>query len=259
MDHQSTLALFDRQMRQAAPPETSSTTIEADDRVVRHLGGDQGWNAVLWSGLDEESADEAIAAQIEFFGSREFEWKLYGHDRPADLGDRLRTAGFVPEEQETLMIAAIGDLDLEVTLPDGVRLEPVTDAAGVELLLRAHEDAFGESADWLRPRVLAQLAESPENVRLVVALAGDRPISGARMDLNPGTAFASLWGGGTAPGWRGRGVYRALVAHRARIAAELGYEYLQVDASDQSRPILQRLGFAALTTTTPYQWRPLGR
>lgn len=39
---------------------------------------------------------------------------------------------------------------------------------------------------------------------------------------------------------------------RARIAAELGYRYLQVDATDQSRPILQRLGFAALSTTTPY-------
>jgi len=54
------------------------------------------------------------------------------------------------------------------------------------------------------------------------------------------------------PGWRGRGVYRALVAHRARVAAERGYRYLQVDASDESRPILERLGFHPLTTTTPY-------
>ncbi len=52
--------------------------------------------------------------------------------------------------------------------------------------------------------------------------------------------------------WRGRGLYRALIAFRARIAAERGYRYLQVDASDQSRPILERLGFVALTTTTPY-------
>jgi hypothetical protein len=32
--------------------------------------------------------------------------------------------------------------------------------------------------------------------------------------------------------------------------------FLQVDASDNSRPILQRLGFVALTTTTPYVWSP---
>ncbi|MYS42540.1 GNAT family N-acetyltransferase, partial [Streptomyces sp. SID5998] len=74
--------------------------------------------------------------------------------------------------------------------------------------------------------------------------------------LPPGTGFAGLWGGGTVAGWRGRGVYRALVAHRARIAADRGYRHLHVDASAQSRPILERLGFAALTTTTPYVYEP---
>jgi hypothetical protein len=47
-------------------------------------------------------------------------------------------------------------------------------------------------------------------------------------------------------------VFRALVAHRARLVAERGYTYLQVDASSESRPILRRLGFTELTTTTPY-------
>ena len=55
---------------------------------------------------------------------------------------------------------------------------------------------------------------------------------------------------------RGRGIYRALVARRAAIAQERGIRYLQVDASDDSRPILERLGFTPLTTSTPYIWRP---
>ncbi len=76
------------------------------------------------------------------------------------------------------------------------------------------------------------------------------------MELVPGTRFAGLWGGGTVETWRGRGIYRALVAHRARIAADHGYRYVQVDASDQSRPILERLGLAPLTTTTPYVYEP---
>jgi GNAT superfamily N-acetyltransferase len=71
-----------------------------------------------------------------------------------------------------------------------------------------------------------------------------------------GTEFATLWGGSTLPAWRGRGIYRALVAHRARLAAECGCRYLEVDASDDSRPILERLGFVAVTTTTPYVWSP---
>jgi hypothetical protein len=49
-----------------------------------------------------------------------------------------------------------------------------------------------------------------------------------------------------------RGVYRALVAHRARLAIERGYRYLQVDAMPASEPILRRLGFVRLGTTIPY-------
>jgi GNAT superfamily N-acetyltransferase len=86
-------------------------------------------------------------------------------------------------------------------------------------------------------------------------MAGDRPVSAARMVVYPGTGFAGLWGGGTAPQWRGRGIYRALVARRMQVAAELGCEYLQVDATDMSRPILERLGFRALSVTTPYEFR----
>jgi GNAT superfamily N-acetyltransferase len=76
------------------------------------------------------------------------------------------------------------------------------------------------------------------------------------METAPGTGFAGLWGGGTVPEWRGRGLYHALVAHRARIAADRGHPWLQVDASDDSRPVLGRLGFTVLSTTTPYDYRP---
>ena len=90
-------------------------------------------------------------------------------------------------------------------------------------------------------------------VLLVVAMAGDEPVSAARMECPPGTNFASLWGGGTVPGWRRRGIYRALVAYRAQIAAARGYRYLYVDALPTSRPILGGLGFTALACTTPYR------
>lgn len=85
----------------------------------------------------------------------------------------------------------------------------------------------------------------------LVVLADGEPVSSARMELYPGTDFAGLWGGGTVAEWRGKGIYRALVAYRARIATERGYRYLQVDASAMSAPILDRLGFTALGTTTP--------
>ncbi|WP_460061318.1 GNAT family N-acetyltransferase [Streptomyces sp. YKOK-I1] len=258
MDHAAVLALYDRDMREGARPESSDARIERTGGVVRHVGGEGGWNGVLWSDLDGADADAAIAAQVAFFAGRgaEFEWKHHGHDRPADLGRRLTGAGFTAEPEETLMIGETSEQLVDVPPPQGVRIERVTDAAGVELMVAANEKAFGHDGSFLRDLVLARLTAAPDTIVALVALAGDEPVSSARMELIPGTRFAGLWGGGTVPQWRGRGIYRALIAHRAGIAAERGYRYLQVDASDQSRPILERLGFAALTTTTPYLYTP---
>ncbi|GHA49270.1 N-acetyltransferase [Streptomyces tauricus] len=254
MDHTAVLALFDREMREHARPFGPDSVVERVGGVVRHVGSEQGWNGVLWSDLTESDADAAIAEQCRYFArlGREFEWKLYGHDRPHDLGQRLLAAGFTPEPAETLMVIEAGELDLDAGPPPGVELRPVTDAAGVGLMADVHEQAFGTPGTGLRHQLLAQLDEAPDTLVAVVAVADGVPVSSARMELVPGTQFAGLWGGGTVEAWRGRGIYRALIAHRARVAVDRGYPYLQVDASDQSRPILRRLGFAPLTTTVPY-------
>ncbi|WP_445527679.1 GNAT family N-acetyltransferase [Streptomyces cyslabdanicus] len=258
MDQAAVLALYDRDLREGARPDGPGTRVERVGNVVRQIGSDQDWSCVLWSDLDEASVDAAIAEQTARFGGSgvTFEWKVYGHDRPADLGQRLLAAGFAPEPEETLMVGDIAELHLDAEPPEGVQLRTVTDEAGVDLLVRVHEAAFGTDGSRLRHALLTRLAAEPDTLVAVVALAAGVPVSGARMELVPGTPFAGLWGGGTVEGWRGRGVYRALVAHRARAAADRGYRYLQVDASDQSRPILERLGFVALTTTTPYMYEP---
>lgn len=254
MDIDAVQELFDRQLRQGARPDGPGTRVERVDGVVRQTGTADDWNGVLWSDLDAATADAAIAAQIRHFTAegRAFEWKLYAHDGPGDLGGRLAAAGFTAEPEEAVMVAPVRDLPTAVDLPEGLRLLQVTDAAGVDLMVDVHARAFGTDSGHLRHRLLSRLREAPDSVVPVVAMAGDRPVSAARMELPPGTDFAGLWGGGTVAEWRGRGLYRALIAFRARIAAERGYPYLQVDASDQSRPILARLGFVPLTTTTPY-------
>ncbi|MFB7560432.1 GNAT family N-acetyltransferase [Streptomyces brevispora] len=260
-NHESLLAVFDREMREHARPDGPGVRVERTGDVVRQAGAAHDWNGVVWSSpdLDAVRADAAIAAQVAHCVERgydEFEWKLYAHDRPADLGARLLAAGFEAEDPETLLVAPVADLPTEVVLPDGIRLRTVRDEADVELMALAHEQAFGADRTRLRHQVLARLKEDPDHFVGVLAMAGDEPVSSARMELYAGTGFAGLWGGGTVQEWRGRGVYRALVAFRARIAAERGFRYLQVDATEQSRPILQRLGFTVLGTTTPYVYRP---
>ena len=258
MDVAEVLARYDAQLRRdvrAAPP----ARVERAGSVVRYLNDDEegGWEAVVWADLDGSTADAQIAGELAFFAARgrRFEWKHHAYDRPADLPARLVAAGFEPDEDEALLVAEIGSLAAVTTAPDGVRLVPVDDETGVDQVVAVHEEVFGTDHSWLRRELAARL-EAPETGAAVLAVAGDRPVCAGRVEFHAGTDFASLWGGGTLPGWRGRGIYRALVDHRARLAAERGYRYLQVDASPESQPILQRLGFVRLTTTTPYVWRP---
>ncbi|MFG2878078.1 GNAT family N-acetyltransferase [Streptomyces sp. NPDC048337] len=251
-------AEYDARMRRDAQPDSARARVERAGAVVRQTAPELGWNGVLWSDLDEGTADAEIAAQVAYFSGRgapEFEWKLYGHDRPADLGDRLRAAGLVPEPAETLMVGSAAELArLPLEPPEGITLRVVTDEAGVDLMMDVHARAFGTERPRIRALMVDLLREEPESIAAVVAMAGDTPVSAARMEMRPGASFAGLWGGGTDPRWRGRGIYRLLVAHRARIAAERGIPYLQVDASADSRPILERLGFGVLGVTVPYVW-----
>jgi GNAT superfamily N-acetyltransferase len=259
MNPATALAAFDSQVRQSTRPDETGALIEADGTIVRSVSpDDRSGSWITWSRLNSGNADAVIAAQVEFFRARhqQFEWKLYDYDQPADLATRLLEAGFLPDDEELLMVAEAAQVVAEVPLPAGVSLRQVFGTAGVELLFDVHERVFGTTEPRLRQSVLAMLADSPESMEMVIAFAGEEPVCAARVEFPAGCDFAGLWGGGTVPAWRGKGMYRALVAYRARLAVARGYRYLQVDALPASQPILTRLGFVPLARTTPYIWDP---
>ena len=254
MDRQAVLAAFDEQIRQHPALNTPDGHIEHDHGVIRSVSGEDGWTGVTWSNLDEVSADAVIASQISRFAelSPPWEWKHYSYDQPPDLPDRLLAAGFKREPAEALLVAEIADLTLDVPPPPGIELRAVVDKQGVEALLSVHDEVFGGDHSPLKQTVLAGLGRQPSTTVGVVAWAGQTPIAAGRVEFHVGTDFASLWGGVTLPAWRGRGVFRSLVAHRTTLASARGFRYIQVDASPDSRPILQRFGFVELATTTPF-------
>jgi GNAT superfamily N-acetyltransferase len=264
MDRAAVLTAFNEQVRQATAPDGTGASFEKSDVVVRRLApsGQEG-SGIFWTDLDAGNADAVIAGEVAIFAARgeEFEWKLYDYDQPADLGERLRAAGFAAEAPESFMVAEAAAVAAELKSaaePAGVRIERVTDPAGVARMNQVSEAVFAEDRSELTQSILAQLATAPDMTGLFVAMAGDLPVSSARIEFLPHCEFAGLWGGGTLAEWRGRGIYRALVRSRAELAVQRGYAYLTVDASPDSRPILERLGFIRLAVTTPYIWAPAG-
>ena len=240
------LATYEEQVRRRPTWEG----VERAEHVIRLLH--PAWRGILWSDLDESNADAVIAREVERFkGAGEWEWKHYSYDRPPDLPDRLVAAGFVADATETMLIARTDDLPRQSSLPDGVELREVTDEAGAAAMGKVHGEGFGEAPNEALAREVLEEIRSG-TTRAVVAFAGDRPICAGRIEFYKGTDFTGLFGGATVPEWRRKGIFRAVVAQRTAWAADAGYRYLQTDASDDSRPILERLGFIPVAKTTPY-------
>jgi GNAT superfamily N-acetyltransferase len=255
------LAAYDAQLRAHVPEQLpADVTFERDGPLLRWHGM-AGRGFVVYrdlGGLEGADLDELIARQVRAFAERgeSFEWKLHGHDRPADLPERLGAAGFVPEEEETVVIAPVSEIASAPRLPDGVTLREVIERADLERIAALEQTIWGSDHHWLPEMLHGEHLADPEGLTVVVAEAGDEMVCAAWVRFERGTDFVTLWGGATLPQWRRRGIYRAMVAHRASLAAERGFGLVEVDASDDSRPILERLGFIAVTTTTPYVWSP---
>lgn len=230
---------------------------EVEGPLVRCRAPEFGF--AMLTGPSHELGSDAVTRLVERTAERladlEWEFKTWDHDHPA-LRGVLERAGAHPEEHEALVIGEAAPLADEVALPPGLTVRETRERADLERiaelgrLVWGHHQGPGQVED-----LMAQL-EAGAPVRVFLVEDGDLLVSAARIELVPGTGFAGLWGGNTHPDYRGRGVYRALVAIRARVAVEAGYRYLQVDASDDSRPILERLGLQVVGGTQPWVFQP---
>ena len=250
--------LFYEQVRRGTTSDGLSIVAASPHFVRWTASGDVGWSEIAWSDLDETTADQVITEQIDHFATidQDFVWRVYEDDLPTDLTTRLASAGFEHIGTSELMIARVADTATGVELPDGVTLVRANDSSGIRQLIEVHAEVLDVDQTQLGRTLLAQLSVAPLLNELVVAVASGTPVSSARVQFVPDCDFAGLWGGSTLPQWRGKGLFRAMVAYRARVAAERGYNYLYVIASSQSRPILEHLAFESFGSIATFRWQP---
>ena len=184
------------------------------------------------------------------------EWKTRGHDRAPGLHEALLERGFTPDEPESIMLGEARVLAVDVVLPEGVTLRRVTEEADVRAMARWQDEAFGDPVS----EEMADATAAPAGPRRRDGAVGRRGgrADGQRRPAGAGARHATSPGSGAAPpceAWRGRGIYRALTAARARSALALGKTLIHSDSTEYSRPILERSGLVKVSTTTPYEWR----
>jgi GNAT superfamily N-acetyltransferase len=143
--------------------------------------------------------------------------------------------------------------------PAGIDIRRVESPDALADLVAVEDEVWSEDHGWLGAELADEMARTPADIAIFIAYAGAKPVSAGWIRIHGARAFATLWGGSTLPGYRSRGIYRHLVALRAELARARGARYLAVEASADSRPILERNGFQPLSVIDSYLWRPPGR
>lgn len=248
------LAAYDAHLRTSAEVLGASSVERLGPLWVARYEG--GRLFVTYAELDSPAARVAeVAALIASDASVvQAEWKTRAHDDAPGLEDALARAGFTAQEVESVML---GDADtlVDVPVPAGVTVRAMTTAADIRAALDMQDEVFGGTpyAERLLPEILERQARG-EAVEVWAAEADGRIVSVGRIDPIPDTAFAGIWGGSTLPDYRGRGIYRALTAARARSAISHGVRWIHSDSTEFSRPILERAGLVKVTETVPWTW-----
>lgn len=251
------LRAYDEHLRVSAPSAVALTRL--GPLVLVTFDGGRGWITYRdLGGADADEVRDLVTGALEHYRQdptiTRVTWKTRGHDHAPGLQDTLLEHGFIAQETDSVMIGDATGLSGKVPPPDGVTLRQVVDEADVRAMTAMESIVFDDDqAEAYAASLLRRLALD-DGMELWVAEAEGRIVAAGRVEPVAGTPFAGLWGGATLREWRGRGIYGALTAVRARVAVRHGHSLIHSDSSEFSRPILERSGLVRVTTTTPYVW-----
>jgi GNAT superfamily N-acetyltransferase len=180
------------------------------------------------------------------------------------MSEVLAARGFTVAERLDVLTFDLGTAPVPILprleVPPDAHVDLVRDGATLRQMYALDAEIFGDPPT-IEERMERQVRELEEAERAgmrtefqFLATADGRPAGSAGM-LMVGEV-ARLWGGGVAPWARGRGLYRALVAARLRLAHARGARIALTKARvGTSGPILRRAGFRAIGQEIAYELR----
>ncbi len=215
-----------------------------------------GPNSVSWVRCRQEDALDVIRQARATIRPHRVPviWILDPETEPADFADHLLSCGCEPDPHGAEVAVMVLPIDAKIDAPDVPGLEIHDALANLATFTRANvaaAEAFDAPAPNADPSAIAALERrrlnslAAGNQRYLLATVDGEPAGAAGMSLYA-PAGATINGGSVRPKFRGRGVYRAMVAARLEIARGAGVDGLAVWGGEMSAPILAALGFRAV-------------
>lgn len=203
-------------------------------------------NLVLGTWTTEATVDAVIERTLDEVGGpgRPFTWWVWPSNEPSSLRARLEAHEFRYLDDGPLMWLDLATADLPDESPEGLTIEPVTDA-----------DVLREASDAAMPRGrdddAARRSFREAYEALILGPDAQMAYFAGRMDgrivatsaLYTGTGLAGIYAVGTVPAARGRGYGRALTAAALREGRRRGYDSAALLSSELGEPVYRRLGF----------------
>jgi Acetyltransferase (GNAT) domain len=223
---------------------------EATRHTVRYTNSHGSLRYVLWHDFSMEHTQEIVAEEIADarIHAGALCWRIHGDDSPRDaLIACLIANGFTRDADATQHFIAPHTLvtnTLGAQVPPSIEIRELVSPLELEAYTSVWDEVWPNMPNARYVHDYQLLMESGERgLRFWAAFEGIMAVSTAYIIHPPGYPMALLCGGTTRKAYQRRGIYHALVAARARAAQAAGVETLCVDASSESAPLLQKIGF----------------
>ena len=218
--------------------------------TVRYTNEHGSLRYVLWHDFPIAHTEQIVAEEIADakLHAGALCWRLHADDSPCDaLVASLLAAGFERDADSTQHFISPDALvahTAHIACPNGFEIRELVSPSELEDYIGVWDDVWPGMPNKRYVNDYQLLMESGERgLRFWAAFEGGLAVSSAYLIHPPGIAMALLCGGATRANYRHRGVYHALIRTRAQAAAAAGVTTLCVDASSESAPVLQKLGF----------------
>ncbi len=214
-------------------------------------------NGVYRSIFSAQNAHERVAKVTTAFLSRglPFRWILFPSSQPSNMRDILLEAGFKKGHDADGLFLETSTEELE-DIPKEIVVKEMN-AHMIDDYFLCMKEGWGvpdEAAEEGKRATKLELAKGLPYISYV-AYYNNEPAGSGILRYVDGEGY--LMGGSVRPKFRSKGVYSAMIKHRVDVMLAQGARYALVQAiTTTSSPILQKLGFKKLVSSSEYQKHP---